>query len=295
MNGVPRNRNVMRLFGGLVGLLLLAGVCLWILPRSAASRAHRVAVGFVASQELTGQPTTTQPITKDAQGRLLWHRPRNAERQHERNRMVGEIIRRDPFRRAVSNKNVIAALRGVPRHEFVPPDRRGSAYADSPLPIGHGQTISQPYIVALMTDLLKLKPGDKVLEIGTGSGYQAAVLSELTPYVFSIEIVKPLHRQATERFKTLGYATVRTRQADGYDGWAEHAPFDAIIVTCAAGHVPPPLWKQLERGGRMVIPLGGVHDVQRLLLLTKLENGRRKSESILPVRFVPMTGKSQRP
>jgi protein-L-isoaspartate(D-aspartate) O-methyltransferase len=181
----------------------------------------------------------------------------------------------------------------VPRHAFLPAARQRSAYDDTALPIGHGQTISQPYIVALMTDLLELEPGQKVLEIGTGSGYQAAVLSELTPYVFTIEIVEPLYKSVVKRFEELGYRTIKTRLADGYDGWTEHAPFDAIIVTCAAGHVPPPLWDQLKPGGRMVIPIGGVYEVQRLIVLTKQPDGSRKSRNVLSVRFVPMTGKSQ--
>ena len=145
-----------------------------------------------------------------------------------------------------------------------------------------------------MTELLKVKAGDKVLEIGTGSGYQAAVLSELTPHIFSMEIIKPLHEQAERRFTDLGYKTIRTRRADGYHGWKEQAPFDGIIVTCAAGHVPPPLWKQLKPGGRMVVPIGGVYQTQRLLLLTKQPDGSRKSRNVLPVRFVPMTGSKAR-
>ncbi|MBU0637584.1 MAG: protein-L-isoaspartate(D-aspartate) O-methyltransferase [Planctomycetes bacterium] len=193
----------------------------------------------------------------------------------------------------VRDQRVLAALRSVPRHKFVAALRQQSAYADTPLPIGHGQTISQPYIVALMTELLHIEPGEKVLEIGTGSGYQAAVLNELTPYVFTIEIVQPLYKQVVQRFAELGHRTIQARRADGYDGWPEEAPFDAIIVTCAAGHVPPPLWEQLKSGGRMVIPLGGVHDIQRLVVLTKLNDGRRRSENVLPVRFVPMTGRSQ--
>jgi protein-L-isoaspartate(D-aspartate) O-methyltransferase len=163
------------------------------------------------------------------------------------------------------------------------------------LPIGYGQTISQPYIVALMTELLEAQAGDKVLEIGTGSGYQAAVLNELTPRVYTIEIVKPLYERAVKRLDKLGYKTIQTRLADGYDGWKEHAPFDGIIVTCAAGHVPPPLWEQLKEGGRMVIPVGGVYETQRLLVLTKQEGGKRQSRNVLPVRFVPMTGKIEKP
>jgi len=250
-----------------------------------------------AKPPATQKPPTSQPaVTRDKDGKLHWHRPRLPELQRERDRMVtSQIAAKNRFRRAVSDNNVLAALRAVPRHKFVPARQLSRAHADSPLPIGHGQTISQPYIVALMTEELRLRPGDKVLEIGTGSGYQAAVLSELTPYVFSIEIIKPLHQQAARRFKELEYKTIQTKRADGYDGWPEEAPFDAIIVTCAAGHVPPPLWDQLKPGGRMVIPVGSVYEMQRLLVLTKKPDGSRQSRNILPVRFVPMTGKAQGP
>ncbi|MHC4480692.1 MAG: protein-L-isoaspartate(D-aspartate) O-methyltransferase [Planctomycetota bacterium] len=188
---------------------------------------------------------------------------------------------------------MLEAMRHVPRHRFVPEWRSRSAYADRPLPIGQGQTISQPYIVALMTDLLDLEPGDRVLEIGTGSGYQAAVLSEITPYVYSIEILEELAEQAKARLRKLGYRTIRTAQEDGYYGWEEHAPFDAVIVTAAAGHVPPPLVKQLKPGGRMAIPVGGPFETQQLIVVSKDEEGRVRSRSVLPVRFVPMTGRVQ--
>ena len=233
-------------------------------------------------------------IKRDEDGHLQWPRPRTTARQVDRRRMVAAHIERgDSSRDPVKDKRVLEAMRFVPRHEFVPEDRRRQAYADTPLPIGHAQTISQPYIVALMTELLELKEGEKVLEVGTGSGYQAAVLNELTPYVYSIEIVEPLHKQVVDRFERLGYKTIQARLGDGYDGWKEHAPYDGIIVTCAAGHVPPPLWEQLKPGGHMVIPVGEVYDVQRLLVLTKQPDGSRKSRSVLPVQFVPMTGKMQ--
>ena len=245
---------------------------------------------------------TTQPaafselVTRDDAGRLQWPRPRFTERQRERDRMVDvQIARDDVFRDAVKDAEVLAAMRGVPRHEFVPSARRGSAYDDTPLPIGHGQTISQPYIVALMTALLEVRPSDRVLEVGTGSGYQAAVLAELTPYVYTMEIIEPLLREAAARLDRLGYKTVQTKAGDGYDGWPDAAPFDGIIVTCAAGHVPPPLWEQLKPGGRMVIPIGGVYETQRLLVLTKEQDGSRRSRNVLPVRFVPMTGKIEKP
>jgi protein-L-isoaspartate(D-aspartate) O-methyltransferase len=216
--------------------------------------------------------------------------PGSGEYAKERNDMVTRTIER-PWdgRTRVKSKAVIDAMRSVPRHAFIPRARRGQAYADSPLPIGHGQTISQPYIVALMTELLELTPESKVLEIGTGSGYQAAVLAHLTPTVYSVEIIKPLAERAAATLREQGYTEVKTRRADGYFGWPEHAPYDAIIVTCAAGHLPPPLWEQLKPKGRIVIPIGGQHEVQRLVVVSKDQQGKRNSRTVLPVRFVPMT------
>ena len=185
---------------------------------------------------------------------------------------------------------VMAAIDRVPRHEFVPEELESSAYANRPLPIGHGQTISQPYIVALMTHLLGVEPGGRVLEIGTGSGYQAAVLAELAADVHTIEIVEPLAEQAARRLARLGYDGARTRLGDGYFGWPEAAPFDAIIVTAAAAHVPPPLVKQLAPQGVLVIPVGEPFAVQLLLLVRKQTNGEVNVRQILPVRFVPLTG-----
>ena len=185
---------------------------------------------------------------------------------------------------------VIKVMAEVPRHEFVPENVRDLAYRNRPLPIGHGQTISQPYIVALMTDLLEVQIGSKVLEVGTGSGYQAAVLAELGAKVFTIEIIEPLGQLAKERLKRLGYGNVKTRISDGYYGWKEHAPFDAIIVTAAASHVPPPLVRQLKPGGRMVAPVGQRFLVQYLTMVEKGADGGVTSRLILPVRFVPLTG-----
>jgi protein-L-isoaspartate(D-aspartate) O-methyltransferase len=187
------------------------------------------------------------------------------------------------------DQTVLQAMRTVPRHEFVPEDVRARAYANQPLPIGYGQTISQPFIVALMTDLLNVEPDDKVLEIGTGSGYQAGVLAPLAERVFSIEIVPELGRRAGETLEKLDYANVETKIADGYYGWPEEAPFDGIIVTAATSHIPPPLVEQLKVGGRMIIPIGGPYSAQQLMLVEKLEGGGMTTRQLLPVQFVPFT------
>lgn len=185
---------------------------------------------------------------------------------------------------------VMAAMNSVPRHDFVPAGQRTNAYKNRPLPIGYGQTISQPYIVALMTELMRVNRGDKVLEIGTGSGYQAAVLSRLVADVYTIEIVEPLATRAEQVLKALGYDNVHVKFGDGYYGWPEHAPFDAIMVTAAASHVPPPLIRQLKPGGRMVIPLGSRFMTQQLMLVEKDRQGQVFTRQILPVAFVPLTG-----
>jgi len=185
---------------------------------------------------------------------------------------------------------VLGVMNKVPRHEFVPANQKPYAYDNRPLAIGYGQTISQPYIVAAMTELLNLKPGHVVLEIGTGSGYQAAVLAELAQAVHTIEIVEPLAQQATERLRRLGYANVQTRTGDGYFGWPEAGPFDAIMVTAAASHVPPPLLRQLKPGGRMVLPIGAPFMTQQLMLVDKQSDGTVKTKQMMPVRFVPLTG-----
>ena len=186
-------------------------------------------------------------------------------------------------------RRVMEALERVPRHEFVPDDVRDAAYENRPLPIGHGQTISQPYIVALMTDLLETREDHVVLEIGTGSGYQAAVLAELVAHVYSIEIIKPLEQAVAERLDRLGYDNVTVRYADGYEGWEQHAPFDSIIVTAAGSHIPPPLVEQLKPGGRMILPVGGRFTAQHLVLVSKDDTGHVSTRQILPVRFVPLT------
>ena len=215
----------------------------------------------------------------------------------QRRRMVEEIAaltretRSDTGRTALSDR-VMAAMAKVPRHEFVTDGERRNAYANRPLPIGLGQTISQPYIVALMTDLMEVKPGDRVLEIGTGSGYQAAVLSELAGMVYTVEIVEPLAREAHERLKRLGYRNVVARTGDGYQGWPEHAPFDSIMVTAAPREVPQPLIDQLKPGGRLVVPVGAQASGQSLLLIEKQPDGKTTRRNVLAVRFVPLTDKS---
>jgi protein-L-isoaspartate(D-aspartate) O-methyltransferase len=190
--------------------------------------------------------------------------------------------------RGVRDTRVLDAMRKVPRHLFVAPEERAHAYEDHPLPIGGSQTISQPYIVALMTELLALPPGARVLEIGTGSGYQSAVLSEIASEVYSIEILPDLARSAGEKLNELGYKNVTVRAGDGYRGWPEHAPFDGIIVTAAPEKIPEPLVDQLAPGGRMVIPVGGFF--QELKVFTREEDGTISEKAIIPVRFVPMTG-----
>ena len=188
------------------------------------------------------------------------------------------------------NDDVMRALATVERHEFVPRQQKPYAYENRPLPIGHGQTISQPYIVALMTELVEPEPNDVVLEIGTGSGYQAAVLAELVNHVYSIEIIEVLAEESKTRLGRLGYDNVSTKLADGYYGWQEHAPFDAIVVTAAASHVPPPLIQQLKPGGRLVVPVGGRFMTQQLLLLEKTDDDEIITRQIAAVRFVPLTG-----
>src|SRR5437016_7229893 len=206
----------------------------------------------------------------------------------QRQRMVTEQLKA----RGISDERVLNAMNKVPREEFVPPDSRAGSYEDGPLPIGYGQTISQPYIVAFMTEQLRLRPSDRLLEIGTGSGYQAAVFAELVADVYTIEIVEPLAKTAGATLQRLGYKNVHLRVGDGYQGWPEEAPFDAIIVTCAPDKVPEPLVEQLKDDGRMVIPVGE-RFAQQLYLLEK-KNGQLKESATLPVRFVPMVRETQK-
>jgi protein-L-isoaspartate(D-aspartate) O-methyltransferase len=206
----------------------------------------------------------------------------------QRQRMVQQQL----TTRGISDQRVLAAMAKVAREEFVSPDSRVASYEDGPLPIGYGQTISQPYIVAFMTEQLRPKPRDRVLEIGTGSGYQAAILAELVSQVYSIEIVEPLAKNAEATLQRLGYKNVHVKIGDGYKGWPEEGPFDAIIVTCAPDEVPQPLVDQLKDGGRMVIPVGDKF-AQQLYLLEK-KNGQLKQSATLPVRFVPMTSEAEK-
>jgi len=199
--------------------------------------------------------------------------------------MVNEDLRG----RDISDPAVLKAMLKVPRHLFVRPQYTSKAYADHPLPIKENQTISQPYIVALMTQSARLKPTDRVLEIGTGSAYQAAVLGEIVREVYSIEIIKTLADQARARLHRLGYENVSVKHGDGYRGWPEHAPFDAILVTAAPEEVPEPLIEQLAAGGRIVIPVGARYEVQMLKVLTKTEDGLVIVSNVIPVRFVPLT------
>jgi protein-L-isoaspartate(D-aspartate) O-methyltransferase len=213
----------------------------------------------------------------------------------QRQRMVREIeaegihpsVRTD--KRSLEPQ-VLNAMRTVPRHAFVPSHLRRLAYTNRPLPIGHGQTISQPYIVAVMTDLLSVGSNDVVLEVGTGSGYQAAILAELVQHVYSIEIIPALAQEGRQRLLGLGYTNITVRMGDGYYGWDEHAAFDAIVVTAAASHIPPPLLRQLKPGGRMVIPVGSPFLTQQLMLVHKDADGQVKTRQVLPVAFVPLTG-----
>ncbi|MFW5994483.1 MAG: protein-L-isoaspartate(D-aspartate) O-methyltransferase [Spirochaetia bacterium] len=207
----------------------------------------------------------------------------------ERSRMVERRLRD----RNISDTSVLEAMETVPRHMLVPENRREQAYSDRALPIGHGQTISQPHVVAMMTELLELEGDERVLEIGTGSGYQAAVIAEITSEVYSIEIVDELGRRAARDLDALGYDEIELKIADGYFGWEEHAPFDRVIVTAAAGHVPQPLVDQLRPGGRIVIPVGNPTGVQQLTVIDKAEDGSLRTEQVAPVRFVPMTGEAR--
>jgi protein-L-isoaspartate(D-aspartate) O-methyltransferase len=204
------------------------------------------------------------------------------------------MVEQDIRGRGVKERRLLEVMGLVPRHLFVAARLADQAYEDHPLPIGEGQTISQPYVVALMTEALRLKPTDRVLEVGTGSGYQAAVLAGLVKEVWSVEIRKPLADEAAVRLKALGYGNVRVKHGDGYFGWEEAAPFDAIIITAVANHIPPPLIKQLKEGGRLILPLASTVFHQTLTLVTRKKGGELQVDQMAPVRFVPMTGEAQK-
>lgn len=236
----------------------------------------------LASKTLSSDIFIAQVTSADT---LKWNRPRFTERNQEREHLVQTEI----IGQGITDPDVIEAMLQVPRHKFVPEEYQRVAYQNSPLPIGFDQTISQPYIVALMAEMLEIEPGDKVLEIGTGSGYHAAVLSELTPYIYTIEIVEPLGIRATELYNELGYTMIQTKIGDGYLGWEEYAPFDKIIVTAAVDDVPQSLIDQLNPGGIIAIPVGPQDQTQILTRLIKSESGELRTERVIPVRFVPMT------
>jgi protein-L-isoaspartate(D-aspartate) O-methyltransferase len=219
-----------------------------------------------------------------------------AQQEPDYAKLRREMVEKQLRARGLKNEAVLRAMGKVPRQEFVPARLRAQAYADRPLPIGEGQTISQPYIVALMTETARIRRGGRVLEIGTGSGYQAAVLAELTPQVYTIEILPSLAKRAEATLKRLGYKSVNVRIGDGYQGWQEHAPFDAILVTCAPDHIPQPLIDQLAEGGRMVIPVGKQDPRfgQELMLVEK-QKGKVKVSSIAPVLFVPLVRDRDKP
>lgn len=242
--------------------------------------------------ETQNQPRDEQDVISEEPNVVTpagWFHPRTDERLDERKSMA----RRIESVYGLHDQKVLDAMINVPRHWFVPDAVQRSAYADNPLPIGHGQTISQPYIVAYMTHLLDLDPNAVILEVGTGSGYQAAVLSEFTPHVYSIEILKPLADTAKAVLQQRGYNTVQVRCGDGYKGWPQHAPFDAIIVTCAPDHIPGPLLEQLKPDGRIVVPVGDRYGIQHLLIVTIDTQGKIVKKAMMPVRFVPLTRENQ--
>ncbi len=228
-------------------------------------------------------------LTSPFMSRYVSARPGDEVRDEDRFASLREqMVQQQIKARGINDPATIEAMRNVPRHRFVPTARQRQAYNDGPMPIGHGQTISQPYIVAYMTQLINPEPGMKVLEIGTGSGYQAAVLAEITDEVYTIEIIEELGKWGEGNLRDAGYDNVRVKLADGYYGWEEHAPFDAIVVTAAADHIPPPLVEQLKDGGSMIIPVGSAFRTQNLMLVEK-QGDETVTRSLIPVRFVPFT------
>ncbi len=246
---------------------------------------------LILTTGLLSAKSFSEPNQTDPNEQPKWNHPRSNQRLSDRRQMVQTLRSRYGF----DNQQVLAAMLNVPRHWFVPAANQAIAYEDTPLPIGYDQTISQPFIVAYMTGLLGLTPEMKVLEIGTGSGYQAAVLCEFTPHVYTIEILKPLAKKAQQVLSKRGYNTISVKLGDGYKGWPQFAPFDAIIVTCAPDHIPQPLVDQLKIGGKIVIPVGPAAYIQDLLLVTKKPDGSLEKKSMMPVRFVPLLRKKTNP
>ncbi len=269
---------------------------LWLLLPALAVSTSSSSTGGLACR---GKESTSRQEKRESAAGLEPQEPNRARRSHpafqERVSERRQMVMRQIEWREVKDPKVLEAMRMVPRHAFVPTAQRAYAYEDGPLPIGYGQTISQPYIVAFMTEALQLDPNSVVLEIGTGSGYQAAVCAEIARKVYTIEIVEPLAKSATELLVRLGYSNVHVKPGDGYFGWAEKGPFDAIIGTAAAEAVPPPLLAQLKNGGRLILPVVGDDGFQYLILLMKDRQGQLQRKTVLPVRFVPMTGRVQQP
>jgi protein-L-isoaspartate(D-aspartate) O-methyltransferase len=254
------------------------------MPKIIYAAIFALTVGLLSENSFSDLSAKAEPNQADPNKPFQWNRPRSSERLSDREKMVRTLRSRYEF----GDERVLEAMLNVPRHWFVPAGIQLAAYKDTPLPIGYSQTISQPFIVAYMTSLLGLTPQMKVLEIGTGSGYQAAVLAEFTPYVYTIEIIEPLAKKARQQLAKYGYNTIKVKIGDGYKGWLKFAPFDAIIVTCAPDHIPQPLLDQLKIGGKIVIPVGKADYVQNLLLVTKKDDGSFEKKLMLPVRFVPL-------
>jgi len=286
---IRTRKRIVAAFCALVAIVLVCGILiLRSVPEPAVTLASQEKQ--TDSNQAPADANEQRAREDEKVGRPDHNHPAFAERIDERKRMVAiQIQARD-----IKDPNVLRAMLAVPRHAFIPRSRQRYAYGDHPLPIGQGQTISQPYIVAFMTDALKLRANSKVLEIGTGSGYQAAVCAEIAREVYTIEIVEALAKSAKAQLKKLGYPNVFVKAGDGFFGWPDKAPFDAIIGTAAAKRIPKPLLEQLKPGGRMIIPTGSPYGFQYLELVKKDKEGKIKKSRVMPVRFVPMTGEVQK-
>ncbi len=282
----------MRYTGFIILLLLLSAGCNDKLKETTTATEATVTTSTTTKAEEYKTTETTSPMESSTTTSTTETKTTQYQEDKEYTDAREEMVRKQLKSRDIDDEKVLEVMGRIPRHEFVPEYNRHMSYGDHPLPIGHGQTISQPYIVALMTQELKLEGDEKVLEIGTGSGYQAAVLSQLANETYSIEIIEDLADRARETLDRLNY-NVKVKAGDGYFGWEENAPYDAIIITCAANHIPPPLIEQLRDGGRLIIPLGSVRYHQTLTLVTK-KNNTTETEYITGVRFVPMTGEAQK-